>query len=272
MITRATLLRSSAAFIAAVAVATATFAQTDKLKQSELITLSGEVIAINAATRQVTFRGPLGGEISGKVSADVKNLELVKVGDLVTVAFYQSMAVSAKRKGESKPIFTGTNEAADVGELPGGYVATKTTETMTVLSVDPEARSLVVQTERGVTAVAVKRPEFAAKLADLKAGDQLEVVRTEAYIVNVDRAQAGVKPSVSKNVTTLVVENGEVVRRVNNTLFVRNEKGKIVKVVVDPKFKFKLNGQDATVYDLEPGAKLTKTAFRVVESVEYEAP
>ena len=77
---------------------------------------------------------------------------------------------------------------------------------------------------------------------------------------------------MSRDVTTLVVDHGEVVRRMNNTIFVRNEKGKIIKVVVDPKFKFKLNGKDATVYDLKPGAKLTRTAFRVVESVEYEAP
>jgi hypothetical protein len=33
-----------------------------------------------------------------------------------------------------------------------------------------------------------------------------------------------------------------------------------------------LDGKEATVYDLKPGAKLTRTALRVVESVEYEAP
>jgi hypothetical protein len=69
-----------------------------------------------------------------------------------------------------------------------------------------------------------------------------------------------------------VVDHGEVVRRMNNTIFVRNEKGKILKVVVDPDFKFMLDGKEATVYDLKPGAKLTRTALRVVESVEYEAP
>jgi hypothetical protein len=73
-------------------------------------------------------------------------------------------------------------------------------------------------------------------------------------------------------VTTLVVDHGEVVRRMNNTLFVRNDQGRVVKIVVDPKFKFLLDGKEATVYDLKPGSQLKRTAFRVVESVEYEAP
>jgi hypothetical protein len=69
-----------------------------------------------------------------------------------------------------------------------------------------------------------------------------------------------------------VVDHGEVVRRMNNTIFVRNEKGRIVEVVVDPEFEFTLDGRKATVYDVEPGVKLTRTAFRVVENVQYEAP
>lgn len=274
MTSRTTLHRFGLASIAVLGLAaTAWAAPPDTLKKSELVSLSGEVVAIDAAGRHVTLRGPLGGEVSGKVSADVKNLDLVKVGDLVTISYYESMAVSAKRKGESTPIFTGSNTAAAPGELPGGYVTTQSTEVWTVLSADAKARSLVVQGVKGnVTAIAVQRPEFVSKLAELKPGDQLEVVRTEAYIVDVARAQPGAKPSMSRNVTTLVVDHGEVVRRLNNTIFVRNEKGKILKVVVDPDFKFMLDGKEATVYDLKPGAKLTRTALRVVESVEYEAP
>jgi hypothetical protein len=44
----------------------------------------------------------------------------------------------------------------------------------------------------------------------------------------------------------------------------------MVKVNVDPSFKFMLDGKEATVADLQPGTRLTRTAFRVVESVSYE--
>jgi hypothetical protein len=242
-----------------------------KVSIGELVTLTGEVTALDQATRTVTLKGPLGGEVVGKVSPEVKNFDQVKVGDLVTLSFYQSRAVSAKRKGGTTTIWSG-DSLAEKGELPAGYVATQSTVNVTVVSVDPVAHSLVVEDADGdITAVAIERPEIASKLETLRPGDQLEVVTTEAYIVSVDRATPGAKPSMGRHVTTLVVDQGEVVRRINNTLFVRNEKGRVVKLVVDPKFKFQLDGKEATVEDLKPGTKLTRTAFRVVESVEYEA-
>lgn len=246
----------------------------DKSTRMELVSITGEVTSVDAAARTIRLRGPLGGEISGRVSEDVKNLAQIKVGELVTIAYYESLAVSVKRKGETTELFkSASGDSAEAGERPAGYSAKTETAVMTVVAVDAEKHSLVVHNDKGViTGVAVERPEFAAKLADLKVGDQLEVTRTEALIANVSPAASGVKPSVSHLLTTLVVDNGEVIRRMNNTIWVRNEQGRIVKIVVDPKFKFKLNGKDATVTDLEQGAKLTRTAFRVVENVSFEQP
>lgn len=246
----------------------------DKSTRMELVSITGEVTAVDPPARTIRLRGPLGGEISGKVSEDVKNLAQIKVGELVTMAFYESLAISVKRKGETTVLFkSASGDSAEAGERPAGYSATTDTAVVTVVAVDAEKRSLVVQNDKGViTGVAVERPEFAAKLADLKVGDQLEVTRTEALIANVSPAASGVKPAVSHSLTTLVVDNGEVVKKLGNTIWVRNEQGRIVKVVVDPKFKFKLDGQDATVADLDKGDKLTRTAFRVVENVTYEEP
>jgi hypothetical protein len=263
----ATALSTAAALAAAVLAA-----PPDKTVLSELVTITGEVAAVDASARTIAVLGPLGGYTIGKVSDEVKNLGQVKVGDMVTLGFYESRAISVKRKGETAPIFAGSTASAQPGDMPAGYVATRTTTTMTVVAVDPVAKSLVVQDQDGkILARNVDRPEFASKLAQLKVGDQLEVVSTEAYIVSVDRPTAGERPSITRDVSTVVIDHGEVVRRMNNTLFVRNQKGKIVKVVVDPEFKFMLDGKEATVTDLKPGAKLTRTAFRVVESVEYEA-
>ncbi len=246
----------------------------DKSTRMELVSITGEVTAVDPAARTIRLRGPLGGEISGKVSEEVKNLAQIKVGELVTIAYYESLAISVKRKGETTVLFkSASGDSAEAGERPAGYSATTETVVVTVVAVDAEKRSLVVQNDKGViTGVAVERPEFAAKLADLKVGDQLEVTRTEALIANVSPAASGVKPAVSHSLTTLVVDNGEVVKKLGNTIWVRNEQGRIVKVVVDPKFKFKLNGEDATVADLDKGDKLTRTAFRVVENVSYEEP
>lgn len=239
---------------------------------AELVTLTGEVVAVDAASRYVTLRGPLGGEITGRAGDDVKNLGQVKVGDLVTIAYYQSMALSAAKKGEPNPLFTGGDAAtAAPGEKPAGYVAQQTKRTVTVVTVDPERRSVVFRGEDGtLLPVEVQRPEFARKLETLRVGDQLDVVVTEAVIAEVKPAAAGAKPSVTHEVGTLIVDRGEIVRRVGHTLFIRNEQGRMIRVAVDPKFKFQIDGKEATVEDLKAGTKLTRTALRVTEAEYFE--
>lgn len=237
---------------------------------AELVTVTGEVVALDAASRVITLRGPLGGEITGRVAADVKNLGEVKVGDLVTLAYYQSMALSAAKKGEPNPLFTGGDAAtAAPGEKPAGYVAQQTKRTVTVAAVDAERRSVVFRGEDGTLfPVEVERPEFARKLETLRVGDQLDVVVTEAVIAEVKPAAPGSKPSVTHEVGTLIVDRGEIVRRVGNTLFIRTENGRMIRAAVDPQFKFVIDGKEATVEDLKPGTKLTRTALRVTEA-EY---
>ncbi|MCB1008086.1 MAG: hypothetical protein KDB94_04230 [Acidobacteria bacterium] len=234
----------------------------------EMITLTGEVAEIDAASRYVTLVGPFGGEITGRVQDDVKNLEQVKVGDMVTIAYFQSAVLSASRTGEPNPLFKGGEAATSAeGKRPAGYVSKQHKRTVTVVAVDPEHRSVVFQAEDGTLfPVEVERPEFAQKLQGLRAGDQLDVVVTEAIIAGVTAAAAGEKPSLSRQTGTLIVDRGEVVRVLGNTLVLRNEKGRTVKVTVPSDFKFQLDGKQATVGDLKPGMKLTRTAFRIVDS------
>jgi len=234
----------------------------------EMVTLTGEVAEIDAATRYVTLRGPFGGEITGRVQDDVKNLERVKVGDMVTIAYFQSVVLSANRAGEPNPLFKGGEAATSAeGKRPAAYVSKQQKRTVTVVAVDPENRAIVFQGEDGTLfPVEVERPEFAQKLQGLRAGDKIDVVVTEAVIAGVTAAAPGEKPSLSRQTGTLIVDRGEVVRVLGNTLVLRNERGRTVKVTVPSDFKFQLDGKDVTVGDLKPGMKLTRTAFRIVDS------
>jgi hypothetical protein len=238
----------------------------------ELTTITGEVVAIDPATRHVTLRGPLGGEIAGRVQEGAKNLDQIKAGDMVTIAYYQSVAFSATRKGEPNPLFTGGEAATGApGARPEAYVSTQVKKTVTVVSVDPDTRSIVFQGENGTLfPVEVKRPEFAQKLQGLRAGDQLDVIVSEAVIAEVTKAVPGQKPAMTHQKGTLIVDRGEVVKRMNNTLIIRNEKGRTVRVTVDPTFKFMLDGKEVTVMDLKEGTRLERTAFRIVESTSFE--
>ena len=192
----------------------------------ETLTATVEVVAVDPATREITLRGPLGGEITGRVEEDVKNLDQVKAGDLVTVSYRSSIALSASKPGEPNPLFTGGDAStAASGERPAAAGSEQTKRTVTVVSVDPEKRSIVFQDEDGTLfPVEVERPELARKLQSVRPGDKIDVVTTEAVIV---------------------------------------------KVTVDPKFKFMLDGKEATVADLKPGTRLTRTALRT-EKVESQ--
>jgi hypothetical protein len=240
---------------------------------AELVSMTGEITALDAGSRSITIRGPLGGELEAEVDEAVKNLGQVKVGDMITVAYYQSIAVSATRKGEANPLFVGGDATtAAPGEKPVATVSKQKKETVTVVSVDAKKRSVVFQGADGTLfPVEVKRPEFIEKLKNLKEGDQLDIVTTEAVITGVTPAGKGEKPSVAYAASTLVVDKGEVLRRVGNTLFIKNNAGRIVKVAVDPDYKFMLNGKEATVADVQPGTRLSRTAFRITEAAAFEA-
>ena len=144
---------------------------------------------------------------------------------------------------------------------------------MTVVSVDAAKRSVVFQGEDGTLfPVEVERPEFVQKLQTLRAGDQLDVVVTEALITSVTPAAAGDKPAVTYEAATLIVDRGEVVKRMQQRpLHPQRARPHGQGRTSTPSSSSCSNGQEATVDDLEPGTKLTRTAFRVIESASYEA-
>jgi len=242
--------------------------------RADLVTLTAEVAALDIATREITLLGPLGGKIRAAVSDRVKNLDQVKVGDLVEVTYSQTLTVSAHRVGEANPLFVGGDAStAAPGERPAGQLSRQEKETVTVVSVDVEKRMLVVQGADGTLfPTEVERPEFAVKLKSLKPGDQLDVILTEAVAVSVTPAQPGSAPSAAYASGTLVVDRGEVLQVVGNTLLIRNEQGRTVRVQVDPSFKFTVDGKEVSVADLRPGTRLTRTAFRVTDVRVVTAP
>jgi len=59
----------------------------------DTVTLKARVEAIDYAGREVALKGPKGNVVALKVSDDVQGLENVKVGDSVTVAYAQALAL-----------------------------------------------------------------------------------------------------------------------------------------------------------------------------------
>jgi ribosomal protein L21E len=222
-------------------------------------------------TLTITARGPLGGEISGRVEDAVKNLAQVKAGDMVSVSYRSSMALSASKPGQPNPLFTGGDTStAEPGQRPALSVSEQSKHTVTVVSVDAEKRTVVLQGQDGTLfPVEVERPEFARKLQTLRPGDKIDIVITEAVIARIAPAASGEKAKMAYTASTLIVERGEVLYRSGNVVVLRNEQGRSVRVTVDPKFKFTVDGKEITVADLKPGTRLVRTALRT-EKVESQ--
>ena len=157
-------------------------------KTSSLVKETATVEAIDQSTRMVTLKGSKGNSFTFKASDEVRNLAQVKVGDVVNVSYYESIAVRVLKKGEAFPT-AGESSAmsrAKPGEKPAGAVGRQTSVNATLTAIDKKAKTATLKGEDGKS-VTVKplRPE---KLDEVKVGDRLVITYTEAVAVKVEEA------------------------------------------------------------------------------------
>ena len=159
-------------------------------KTDQVIEETATVQAVDQSTRMVTLKGPEGNSVTFKASAEVRNLPQVKVGDTVTFAYYESLAVRVLKKGEAFPA-AGESAAmarAKPGEKPAGVVGAETTVNATITAIDKKAKTATLKGEDGKSVtVTPLRPE---KLNEVKVGDRLVITYTEAVAVKVEKAEA----------------------------------------------------------------------------------
>ena len=116
------------------------------------------------------------------------NLPQVKVGDLVTVKFYESLAVEVMKPGA----VSGAGEKSAVvrakpGEMPAGMAARQSTVTATVTGIDKKKSTLTLKGPDGKTVIA--KAEDPKNLDKVKVGDELMITYTEALAISVEKAK-----------------------------------------------------------------------------------
>src|SRR6185436_6630684 len=74
---------------------------TGSLNTTRLRTSVLTVEALDPSNRWITLRGPAGGSLTMQVDERVKNLSQVSVGDTVSVAYYESWALSLDGSGDA---------------------------------------------------------------------------------------------------------------------------------------------------------------------------
>lgn len=155
---------------------------------AEQLTLQGKVVERNASARTFIIENASGDRLEVRADAAVRNFDRIKVGDIVEMDYLDAVAVSLEPANSEVPGAYEEQSAAVAkkGRKPAAAVTDTVTVIAPVKAVDaarhtvtlalPDKRNLKVQ---------VKQPALQARLAEVKVGEQVRMVFTEAVVVAV---------------------------------------------------------------------------------------
>jgi hypothetical protein len=152
------------------------------------VKVEATVQAIDLPKRVVTLKGSKGNIFDLKVGEEAKNLPQIKVGDLVTVQYYESLAFQVIKAGQAGVESAGSGVArAKPGGKPGGVAANQVTVTASIEAIDAKNKYVTLKGPEGKTQeIKVKDPK---NLKNVKVGDQVVLTYTEALAVSVEPAK-----------------------------------------------------------------------------------
>jgi Cu/Ag efflux protein CusF len=154
---------------------------------SDLIVVTATVEKIDMSTREVTLKGSDGKLETITVGPEARNLGQVKAGDVVTMKYYQSLAIFVAPPGGEPSVSETTEvERAALGKKPAGQVTNVTQATVTVQAVDLANRTVTVKGPKG-NITTLKVGDHVKRLNEVKAGDQIVARYTEAVAISVEK-------------------------------------------------------------------------------------
>jgi Cu/Ag efflux protein CusF len=150
-----------------------------------LVSATAVVKAIDQKTRHVTLQQANGKLIKFVAGNEVRNLAQVKVGDEVTVSYYESLAYAVKKPGGDAPVAAVAEGVgrAKLGEKPGGAGVRAVTMTATIAAIDTAAGTVTLRGPEGDTKTIKAR--YPDDLKRVSVGDLVEITYTEALAISV---------------------------------------------------------------------------------------
>ena len=149
-------------------------------------TASAVIVSIDATYRIVTLKTASGKVVEVVAGPEVKNFDQLKVGQKVKAAYSEALSLELK-KGGGKPLTMtekGGAASAAAGAKPGAAGARQVTILADVVKVDTKTHLVTLKGPGGNSVdLHVEDPE---QLKNIKKGDQVEAVYTEAVAVTVE--------------------------------------------------------------------------------------
>ncbi len=161
-------------------------------QKSSTISVSAVVDAIDYKTREVTL-DTMKGKVTVVVSEDVKNLDKVKKGDTVTVAYHEGLLAEARPATEAEKAqpLQETVKGSAGGDKPKGGIGYQVKAVTTLVAMDKAKQEMTFKGPRGkVETIHVEDPKNFDKV---KVGDTVVFTYTEAVAVSVTPGAAPAK-------------------------------------------------------------------------------
>ncbi len=156
-----------------------------KLKATQTVKDTFTILSIDSGSRDVLLMGSNGKLHTINAGDEVRNFDQLRVGDKVTAEYTEAISLQLKKHGSGAPPMSVEDAAvrAPVGGRPGGAVGRKVTAIANVVAVDSKKQVVTLRGPQGNEFdISVRDP---AQLKDVKSGDEVEVVYTEALAVSV---------------------------------------------------------------------------------------
>ena len=153
--------------------------------ETEAIELTTKIEAIDHSARLVTLKDKDGESETIYCGPEVKRFDELKVGDTITMRYYESIAYAIRKPGQPSglPATSGPKITRGQGARPSGTIAQQETATVTLKAIDLKVPSVTVLTEDGRTMSF--KVEDKKNLKDVKVGDKVEITYTEAAMISV---------------------------------------------------------------------------------------
>ena len=163
---------------------TSTASAQSKTLQGNAVTMAVTIEAIDQGTRTMTVKDDKGIYETIQAPLAMKRFSELKVGDKITVRYYENVVIRLKRPGEAPvDVLSGALTRGE-GTSPAGTLAEQRTITVTVTAKDPKTMAATVKGPDGYV--------YSRRVADkktfdlLKVGDQLDMTWTNAMLISAE--------------------------------------------------------------------------------------
>jgi hypothetical protein len=152
--------------------------------QGAAITETATIVAIDSTNRLITLKDKDGITDTIVAGPDVKRFSELKVGDVVTFRYYESIVYAIQKPGDKAPVPASGGLVRSAGPKPGGTISEQQTAVVTIQAIDANVPSVTIKAEDGsVMSFKVEDPK---NLKDFKAGDKVQITYTRALAISVE--------------------------------------------------------------------------------------